>query len=66
MKDKLKASEFTVNRNAAAKFLGVSYRLLGTLDIPYFKIGSSHIRYRQKDLDKLQEEGIHNAGSVKA
>lgn len=64
MKNKLKAVEFNVNRHSAAKFLGVSYKLLSQLDIPYFKIGNSHIRYRQKDLERVQEEGIHNPQSA--
>lgn len=65
MKEKLRASEFVVSRNAAAKFLGVSYKTLAQIDLPFFKIGNSYVRYRQKDLDKMEEEGIQNAGAAK-
>lgn len=63
-KTKLRATDFTVNRRQAAKMLGISYRSLSQLKIPYFKVGYSHVRYRKEDIERLEAEGIHDPESV--
>lgn len=63
-KRKLRPDEFKVSRHAAAKFLGISDRLLMKLDIPFFRIGGGLVKFRQVDLDRIRENSIHNAGSV--
>lgn len=60
----LKPEDFKVSRHAAAKFLGISDRMLMKLDIPFFRIGDSLIKFRQVDLDRIRDNSIHNAGSV--
>lgn len=64
--NKLKPEEFTVSRSKAATFLGVSYRLIMKLDLPFFRVGNGLIKFRQADLDEIRENSIHNSGGAKA